>query len=117
MIGKPEEIIRWLQNQKNTDLFEIKKHHPKRTLNSNSYCWALIGKIADELRTSKDEVYLEMLERYGQSLLIPVIAGEKPDGFFKYYKFFQESTINGKKQNGIKYSRGHHNMTQKKGRC
>lgn len=106
MIGKPADIIQWLRAQGCTDTFEIKKYHAKRTLNSNSYCWALIGKIADELRTSKEEVYLEMLERYGQSLLIPVIPGNKPDGFFKYYKFFQESTINGKKAEWYKVFKG-----------
>lgn len=45
---------------------EIKQHRERRSLDSNAYMWVLCAKIADALRTSKDEVYLTMLERYGQ---------------------------------------------------
>lgn len=50
----------------------IKPFRKKRSLDQNSYAWALIGKIADKLRTSKDEVYLTMLRRYGQGGVIKV---------------------------------------------
>jgi archaellum component FlaF (FlaF/FlaG flagellin family) len=45
---------------------EVKVHREKRSLNANAYLWVLIGKIADVLRTSRDEVYISMLESYGQ---------------------------------------------------
>lgn len=45
---------------------EIKKHRNKRSLNANAYCWVLLQKLAEALDTSKDEMYLTMLERYGQ---------------------------------------------------
>lgn len=51
---------------------EIKPYRKKRSLDQNAYAWVLIGKIADKLRTSKDEVYLEMLKRYGQGGVIKV---------------------------------------------
>ena len=106
MIGTSEEIKKWLGEQNPQEIFEIKKYFSKRSLNSNSYCWALISKIADSLRTSKEEIYMQMLEDYGQSLIIPVLKGEKPNGFFKYYKFFQDGTINGKDVEWYKVFKG-----------
>ena len=50
----------------------VKPYRKKRSLDQNSYAWVLIGKIADKLRTSKDEVYLRMLKRYGQGGVIKV---------------------------------------------
>lgn len=50
----------------------VKVFRQKRSLDQNSYAWVLIGKIADKLRTSKDEVYLTMLKRYGQGGVIKV---------------------------------------------
>ena len=82
MIGNPLEITKWLFEHNKEKLYEIKEYHKKRSLNSNSYCWALIGKIADVLRASKEEIYIQMLEDYGQSILIPLEEGKKPDGYF-----------------------------------
>ena len=106
MIGNPKELIAWLLEQDDQKAFEIKEYHKKRSLNSNSYCWALIGEIANVLRTSKEEIYLQMLEDYGQSLLIPVTVGEKPDGYFKYYKYITTSEINGKEADWYKVFKG-----------
>ena len=55
---------------------EIKQHREKRSLDANSYAWVLITKIADALHTSKEELYIEMLKRYGQreAKLISVVA-------------------------------------------
>lgn len=44
---------------------EIKQYRKRRSLNANAYCWVLMNKIAEVLRTDKDEIYLLMLERYG----------------------------------------------------
>lgn len=44
---------------------EIKQHRQKRSLDSNAYLWMLLQKMAEVLHTSKDELYLLMLERYG----------------------------------------------------
>lgn len=44
---------------------EIKQHRKKRSLNANAYLWVLLGKMAEVLKTDKDELYLMMLERYG----------------------------------------------------
>lgn len=44
---------------------EIKQYRHKRSLDSNAYMWTLIGKIASALGTTKNEVYLQELDRYG----------------------------------------------------
>ena len=43
---------------------EIKKYSKKRSLDANAYCWVLCTEMADKLKTSKDEVYEEMIQRY-----------------------------------------------------
>lgn len=50
----------------------VKPYRKKRSLDQNSYAWELIGKMADKLGSSKDEVYLLMLKRYGQGGVIKV---------------------------------------------
>lgn len=50
----------------------IKPYRKKRSLDQNSLLWEIIGKIADKLRTSKDEVYLRMIKRYGQGGVVKV---------------------------------------------
>lgn len=42
-----------------------KKHRPKRSLDANAYCWVLMTKIAEAVDSSKEEVYEEMLQKYG----------------------------------------------------
>ena len=44
---------------------EIKVHRNRRSLNANAYRWVLLSKMAEALKTSKDELYLMMLDRYG----------------------------------------------------
>lgn len=73
---------------------EIKEHREKRSKNANSYMWELVTQIADVLGTTKDEIYLQELEKYGQSMLIPVLVGRKPDGYFKYYKHYKTGSVN-----------------------
>lgn len=43
----------------------ISKYRQKRSLDANAYCWVLCSKIAEACNTSKDEVYEEMLQKYG----------------------------------------------------
>lgn len=69
----------------------------KRSLDSNSYFWLIVGKIADKLRTSKDEVYFKLLKDYGQSVVITVKKGcDITKAGFKYYEVLRDGLINGK---------------------
>ncbi len=44
---------------------EIKKQTNRRSLDANAYMWVLLSKLAAALHTTKDELYLTILERYG----------------------------------------------------
>ena len=64
---------------------EIKQFRRKRSTDANACCWGLCTRIAEVINSSKDEVYLSMLKRYGQSILTPIRSDININGFFKYY--------------------------------
>lgn len=39
-------------------------------------------------------------------MIIPVVPGSKPDGYFKYYEFLEEGIINGKECEWYKVFKG-----------
>lgn len=41
------------------------KFRQKRSLDANAYAWVLMTKISDVVHSSKEEIYEEMLQRYG----------------------------------------------------
>lgn len=84
----------------------IKEHKEKRSLNANAYAWLLISKLGNVLRMSKDDVYLMMLERYGQSELFSVVADVDVTGYFQYYREFGKGFVNGKEFIHYKVFRG-----------
>lgn len=75
---------------------EIKQYRQHRSLNANAYAWLLIGQIADILRAGKDEIYLKLLKRYGQSELISVLSHVPIGNYIRYYEEAGESELNGK---------------------
>lgn len=64
MIGAKTDVIKWLLDQPG-ETFEAKEYHPRRSLTANGYYWALLSKLAQALRTSKDELHEQMLDQYG----------------------------------------------------
>ncbi len=106
MIGNPQEIIQWLFDQDKNKKFEVKEYHKKRSLNANAYAWALIGKIADVLRNSKDEIYLEMLKKYGQSEIVSVLSDINVTGYFKYFEEIATVKLQGKNFTHYKVFKG-----------
>lgn len=75
---------------------KIDKHREKRSLNANNYAWAIMTEMANLLRASKEEVYLNMLKRYGQSEIISVLSHIPIGEYVKYCEEAGESTLNGK---------------------
>lgn len=96
MIAKAQELVNWLFTQDRDKYFEIKEYRQKRSRNANSYAWALIGKIADHLRANKDDIYLLMLKRYGQSEMVSVVSTIDVKGYFKYYEPVGHTFLQGK---------------------
>ena len=76
----------------------VKKWREKRSLGSNAYLWTLIGKIADALRESKEDIYFDSLKCYGQGGAVSV-EERFADDFRRSYKYHEElgkSDLNGK---------------------
>ncbi len=98
MIGKSQEIIQWLFNQDREQLFEIKKHRVKRSLDANAYFWLLCQKLADAFHTDKESIYLEMLSRYGvfTHIIVKPEVVEKTKEVWRYVKELGEVKVNGK---------------------
>lgn len=114
MKGKINEIISWmLQQDDKNKIYQIEEYKEKRSLNANNYAWLLIGKIADRMRMSKEEVYLRMLKDYGQSEIVSVLSSIDVSGFFKYYEKFGESSLNGKEFTHYKIFKGTSDYTTK----
>lgn len=68
-------IVNMLQNLFHKKLsLSAKQYREKRSLDANAYCWALMTKIADAVGSSKDEIYEEMLQKYG-------VLDEDEDGY------------------------------------
>lgn len=106
MIGKPERIIQWLFLQDREKEFEIKEKKTKRSKSQNAYAWELIGKIADALRKSKEDIYLQMLKDYGQSEIVSMISSINPKGYFKYYESIGTGIVNNKEFTHYKIFKG-----------
>jgi len=75
---------------------EIKPYREKRSLDANAYSWVLMSKIAAVVGSSKEEVYEEMLQKYGYfyedetgyiTVTVKTIVDmSKIDGHWKRYK-------------------------------
>lgn len=106
--GKIGGILNDLFNLDKDIVYDIKvsKHREKRSLNANSYAWKLITLIADKMRLSKEEVYIQMLRDYGVSQMLPFEVGKTPKGWFKYYDYVTKSKLNGKDAEWYKVYRG-----------
>lgn len=79
MTGTAKELVFQLAKIADVDdkVYDLVEHKEKRSLNSNSYYWVLIGKVADKLRISKSRLHNDMLRHYGQRMTVddkPVIV-------------------------------------------
>ena len=61
-VNEKAELMQGYDALKDVELLtiEAKQFRQKRSLNANAYAWKLITDIADVLRASKDEIYLQM---------------------------------------------------------
>ena len=97
-VNEREDFYQLFDEHKDMDKLsiEVKQYRQKRSLNANNYAWALITQIADVIRASKEDIYLEMLRRYGQSEIISVVAHIPITEYIKYCEEAGESSLNGK---------------------
>ena len=73
---------------------DVKRHREKRSLNANAYCWVLCSKIAEKTNSSKDEIYENMIQKYGymdEELTITVKSEVDMDRIDGHWKYIQTS--------------------------
>ena len=91
-------VINEIETLKNEEMLNIeaKKYRAKRSLDANAYAWVLFTKIAEAVHSSKDEVYEDMLQKYGflhqdeDGYITITVKAEvdmsKVQGHWKFYK-------------------------------
>ena len=77
---------------------EISKQKKKRSLDANALLWKMCTEIANIIHSSKDEVYLTMLERYGvfTHIIVKAEAVERIKQEWRTCRVLGEVTVNGK---------------------
>jgi hypothetical protein len=76
----------------------IKQFRQKRSLDANAALWLILSKMAEVLKTNKDDLYLEMLSRYGvfTHIVVKPNVVERVKQEWKTVRELGEVTINGK---------------------
>lgn len=76
----------------------IKQHSEKRSLDANAYCWVLLQKLAEVLKTDKDSLYEDMICRYGvfTHIVVKPSMVERVKEEWRAVRELGEVTINGK---------------------
>lgn len=91
---------------KNCDVeVTVEKYSESRTLKANAYLWVLVTKIANALRESKEDIYLDMLKSYGQGGAVSVEERFAQDfeRTYKYREYLGASMLNGKLFNHYRF--------------
>lgn len=73
----------------------------KRSLDANAYIWVLLQKMAEVLRSTKEELYLDMLSKYGvfTHIIVKPNVVERVKSEWRTVRDLGEVTVNG--QTGI----------------
>jgi hypothetical protein len=90
---KGEDARQTYDNLNGKDLeLTVKKYYPKRSTNANRYCWKLINEIASVLRTTNEEIYIDMLIKYGQTDVLQVSKDVDISRYVDYYRLLEADT-------------------------
>ena len=113
MVGTSKKLITYLLEQAKDKQFEVTEYHSKRGLKANAYYWELLNQLANVLNMSKEEMHLFLLQQYGQSEIVSVVADIDVKPYFKYYVEAGESVLNGKTFKHYKVYKGSSEMDSK----
>ena len=83
-LGKAMQLVRNRRN-KLYDL-EVKEHRKKRSLDANAYAWVLMGKLAEAMRITPVEVYLQAIQNVGGNYEIIPIKEEAAEHFKRIWE-------------------------------
>ena len=106
IVGTPDILIPKLLKLERDKQYQVEEYHEKRSKSQNAYCWEIIGKIADKISKSKEEVYLSMLKDYGQSAIVSILSSITPGGYFKYFETIGTGLVNEKEFTHYKIFKG-----------
>jgi len=113
MVGTAKELIIQLVKLPDEKKYEIKEYKEKRSLNANNYYWELVTQLANILRMDKEDLHFILLQKYGQSEMISVVADVDMKDYLKYYTEAGESILNGKLFKHYKVYKGSSEMNRK----
>ncbi len=113
MVGTAKELIIRLVQLPENKKYEIKEYKEKRSLNANNYYWQLVNELANVLKLDKEELHFILLQKYGQSEMISVLAEIDMSNYLKYYTEAGESVLNGKTFKHYKVYKGSSEMDSK----
>ena len=113
MIGTSKKIITYLLEQAKDKQFELKEYKEKRSLNANNYYWQLVTELGNALKMDKEDLHFLLLQKYGQSEMISVVADVDMKNYLKYYAEAGESNLNGKTFKHYKVYKGSSEMDSK----
>ena len=113
MIGTSKKIITYLLEQAKDKQFELKEYKEKRSLNANNYYWQLVTELGNALKMDKEDLHFLLLQKYGQSEMISVVADVDMKNYLKYYAEAGESNLNGKTFKHYKVYKGSSEMDRK----
>ena len=68
---------------------DLRAHRNRRSLDANAFCWVTLSKMAAVLHTTKDELYLIMLKRYGQFTYV-IVKNEAVEMFTRAYRLTED---------------------------
>ena len=98
-INEKQTLINEYEKLKGFEKLSIKivKYKKKRSLDSNSYMWILLQKMACILHTTKDDLYLEILGRYGvfTHIIVKPNVVDRVKSEWKTVRDLGEVTVNG----------------------
>ena len=110
MTGTVDELIPKMLKMDRDKKYELTECKEKRSKDANAYFYTLVNKLADVMTTSKDEMHDLMLKRYGQTLLVPLLPNQDPNGYFQYYEYHSKRKINGQEAVYYKVYKPSHEM-------
>lgn len=113
MVGTSKELIKRLVELPDDKKYEIKEYKEKRSLNANNYYWELVTQLGNVLKMDKEDLHFQLLQKYGQSEMISVVADVDIKNYLKYYAEAGESVLNGKTFKHYKVYKGSSEMDSK----
>lgn len=113
MVGTAKELIVHLIRLPDNKKYEVKEYREKRSLNANNYYWELLTQLGNVLRMDKEDLHFQLLQKYGQSEMISVVADVDMKNYLKYYAEAGESVLNGKNFKHYKVYKGSSEMDKK----